>query len=160
LTLSAPSTNEDALNATFAALADPTRRAILARLATGEASVADLAAPFAMSQPAVSKHLRVLERAGLISRGRDAQRRPSRLEARPLAAATAWLQRYRDYWESNYQGLDAVLEELKAQTRAGAPKQEGKRDDTEAAARHATTRTPTTASTTTRGRAHRRRRRP
>src|SRR2546423_10961767 len=83
------------LDATFAALADPTRRAILARLAAGEASVVELARPFAMSQPAISKHLKVLERAGLISRGQDAQRRPRRLEAKPLAEATKWLERYR-----------------------------------------------------------------
>ena len=101
------------LDATFAALADPTRRAILARLATGEASVTELAAPFKMSQPAISKHLKVLERAGLVSRGRDAQRRPRRLEAKPLAEATEWLERYREYWEGNYQRLDALLEELK-----------------------------------------------
>jgi DNA-binding transcriptional ArsR family regulator len=100
------------LDATFAALADPTRRAILARLASGEASVMELAGPFAMSQPAISKHLKVLERAGLISRGRDAQRRPCRLEARPLAEATEWLEGYRRFWEGNYQRLDAVLEEL------------------------------------------------
>jgi DNA-binding transcriptional ArsR family regulator len=102
-----------ALNATFAALADPTRRAILARLASGEASVTELAQPFAMSQPAISKHLKVLERAGLIARGRDAQRRPRRLEAKPLAEATQWLERYRRFWEGNYQRLDALLEELK-----------------------------------------------
>src|SRR5438477_4575581 len=101
------------LDATFAALADPTRRAILARLASGEASVAELAKPFAMSQPAISKHLKVLERAGLISRGRDAQRRPRRLEAKPLAEATEWLERYRDYWEENFQRLDALLREMK-----------------------------------------------
>jgi DNA-binding transcriptional ArsR family regulator len=89
------------LDATFAALADPTRRAILARLATGEASVTELAAPFKMSQPAISKHLKVLERARLISRGRDAQRRPRRLEAKPLAEATKWLERYREYWDGN-----------------------------------------------------------
>jgi DNA-binding transcriptional ArsR family regulator len=103
------------LNATFAALADPTRRAILARLASGQASVTQLAAPFAMSQPAISKHLKVLERAGLISRGRDAQRRPRRLEAKPLAQATEWLERYRQFWEGNFQRLDALLDELKAQ---------------------------------------------
>jgi DNA-binding transcriptional ArsR family regulator len=105
---------QDRLDATFAALADPTRRAILARLASGEeASVAELAEPFAMSQPAVSKHLKVLERAGLISRGRDAQRRPRRLEAKPLAEANEWLEHYREIWEGNYQRLDAVLDELK-----------------------------------------------
>ena len=104
----------DRLDATFAALADPTRRAILARLASGEASVSELAEPFAMSQPAISKHLRVLERAGLISRGRDAQRRPRRLDAKPLAQATGWLERYRECWEGNFQRLDALLIELKS----------------------------------------------
>ena len=101
------------LDATFAALADPTRRAILARLASGDASVAELTRPFDISQAAISKHLKVLERAGLISRGVDAQRRPRRLEAAPLAEATEWLERYRRYWEANYQRLDAVLGELK-----------------------------------------------
>ena len=101
------------LDATFAALADPTRRAILARLATGEASVTELAKPFAMSQPAISKHLKVLERAGLISRGRDAQRRPCRIEAKPLAEASGWLENYRRVWEDNFQRLDALLDELK-----------------------------------------------
>jgi DNA-binding transcriptional ArsR family regulator len=101
------------LDATFAALADPTRRAILARLASGEASVTELAKPFAMSQPAISKHLKTLERAGLISRGRDAQRRPCRIEARPLADATGWLEAYRRIWEGNFQRLDALLSELK-----------------------------------------------
>ena len=103
------------LDATFAALADPTRRAILSRLATGEASVMELAKPFSMSQPAISKHLRVLERAGLISRGRDAQRRPCRIEARPLAEANAWLENYRKIWEENFQRLDVLLEEMKSQ---------------------------------------------
>jgi DNA-binding transcriptional ArsR family regulator len=103
----------DRLGATFAALADPTRRAILARLASGEASVMELAEPFRMSQPAISKHLKVLERAGLISRGRDAQRRPRRLEPKSLVEATEWLERYREFWEGNYQRLDALLEELK-----------------------------------------------
>ena len=102
------------LDATFAALADPTRRAILARLVSGEASVMELAEPFAMSQPAISKHLKVLERAGLISRGRDAQRRPCRLEARPLAEATEWLDRYRQFWDASFQRLDALLDEMKA----------------------------------------------
>jgi DNA-binding transcriptional ArsR family regulator len=100
------------LNATFAALADPTRRALLARLAKGEASVTDLSEPFGMSQPAISKHLKVLERAGLISRGRDAQRRPRRLEAQPLRVATEWLENYRKYWEGNFRRLDALLQEL------------------------------------------------
>jgi DNA-binding transcriptional ArsR family regulator len=103
----------DRLDDTFAALADPTRRAILARLATGEASVLELAEPFAMSQPAISKHLKVLERAGLISRSRDAQRRPCRLEPRALATANAWLEKYRQYWERNYEQLDDLLVELK-----------------------------------------------
>ena len=103
----------DRLDATFAALADPTRRAILARLAGGEASVAELAEPFEMSQPAISKHLKVLERAGLISSGQDAQRRPRRLEATPLAEATEWLERYRRLWEENFQRLDALLDEMK-----------------------------------------------
>jgi DNA-binding transcriptional ArsR family regulator len=101
------------LDATFAALADPTRRAILARLASGEASVMELTKPFAMTQPAISKHLKVLERAGLISRGRDAQRRPRRIEARPLAEATGWLEGYRKFWEGRFQRLDALLDELK-----------------------------------------------
>ena len=105
----------DRLDATFAALADPTRRAILARLASGEASVAELAEPFAMSQPAISKHLKVLERAGLISHGRDAQRRPRRLEATPLAEATQWLEGYRKLWEASFQRLDALLDELQTQ---------------------------------------------
>ena len=104
----------DRLGATFAALADPTRRAILARLARGEASVLELARPFALTQPAISKHLKVLERAGLISRGRDAQRRPCRLEPKPLAEATDWLERYRNIWEANFQRLDDLLDELKA----------------------------------------------
>jgi DNA-binding transcriptional ArsR family regulator len=102
------------LDATFAALADPTRRAILARLASGVASVTELTEPFEMSQPAISKHLKVLERAGLISRGRDAQRRPRRLEARPLADASEWLEGYRQFWEARFQRLDALLDELKA----------------------------------------------
>jgi DNA-binding transcriptional ArsR family regulator len=102
------------LDLTFAALADPTRRAILARLATGEASVQELAEPFAVSQPAISRHLKVLERAGLISRGVDAQRRPRRLEPQRLGEAVDWIERYREIWEQNYQRLDALLEELKA----------------------------------------------
>jgi DNA-binding transcriptional ArsR family regulator len=100
------------LDATFAALADPTRRAILARLASGDASVAELARPFAMSQPAVSKHLKVLERAGLISRGRDAQRRPRRLEARPLAEANEWLENYRRFWAAIFGRLDVLLDQI------------------------------------------------
>jgi DNA-binding transcriptional ArsR family regulator len=109
------------LDATFAALADPTRRAILARLASGEASVNELAEPFAMSQPAISKHLKVLERAGLISRGRDAQRRPCLLEAAPLAEANEWLESYRQFWEDNFLRLDALLEEMKPRSRKRKP---------------------------------------
>jgi DNA-binding transcriptional ArsR family regulator len=107
-------TQSHSLDATFAALADPTRRAILARLATGEASVMDLAKPFSMSQPAISKHLKVLERAGLISTGQDAQRRPRKLEPQPLAAASQWLEEYKRIWERNFQRLDALLDEMKA----------------------------------------------
>ncbi len=102
------------LDSTFAALADPTRRAILARLAQGEATVMELAGPFTMSQPAISKHLKVLERAGLVSRGRGAQRRPVKLEAKPMAEAAAWLEAYRKFWETRYGALDALLGELQA----------------------------------------------
>lgn len=102
------------LDLTFAALADPTRRAILARLATGEATVTELAKPFEMSQPAISKHLKVLERAGLISMDVDAQRRPRKLEPKRLEEAVDWIERYRDIFEQNYQRLDALLEELQA----------------------------------------------
>lgn len=102
------------LDATFFALSDPTRRAILARLAEGEASVNELAAPFEISQPAVSKHLKVLERAGLVSVGRDGQRRPRRLEPEPLTAATEWIERYRAVWEANFRRLDVLLDELQA----------------------------------------------
>ena len=105
------------LDATFAALADPTRRALLTRLADGAATVAELAAPFDMSQPAISKHLKVLERAGLISRGREAQRRPRTLEPRPLADANDWIERHRRIWEANFKRLDAVLQELKGKQR-------------------------------------------
>jgi DNA-binding transcriptional ArsR family regulator len=101
------------LDATFAALADPTRRALLARLASGEASVSELAEPFDMSQPAISKHLKVLERAGLVSMGKDAQRRPRRLEALPLAEASRWLDGYRRFWEDSYRRLDVLLGEMK-----------------------------------------------
>lgn len=110
----------DVLDATFAALADPTRRAILARLARGEATVTELAEPFSMSQPAISKHLKVLERAGLISRGRDAQRRPCRLEPRRLVEAEAWIERFRRTWEGHYARLDTLLDELRA-TDGGDP---------------------------------------
>lgn len=105
------------LDATFAALADPTRRAILARLAQGEATVTELVSPFKLSQPAISKHLKVLERAGLITRGRDAQKRPCRIEARPLAEANGWLENYRAIWEANFDRLDNLLDELKSQTK-------------------------------------------
>ena len=113
------------LDATFAALADPTRRAILARLALGEASVNELAQPFEMSQPAISKHLKVLEHAGLISRGRDAQRRPCRLETQPLSDATGWLEHYRTLFEARFRRLDALLEEMKADRAKPKPKQKG-----------------------------------
>jgi DNA-binding transcriptional ArsR family regulator len=103
----------DALSATFSALADPTRRAILARLASGEVSVTKLAEPFEMSMPAVSKHLKVLERAGLIARGREAQWRPCRLEAGPLKDVSDWLEHYRRFWEESFDRLDAYLVELK-----------------------------------------------
>jgi DNA-binding transcriptional ArsR family regulator len=109
------------LDTTFAALADPTRRAILARLSGGDASVTDLAEPFAMSQPAISRHLKVLERAGLVSRRRDAQRRPVHLEARPLAEATGWLENYRQFWERRFAKLDTLLDELKS-ARAPRPR--------------------------------------
>lgn len=105
------------LDATFAALADPTRRAILARLATGEASVNELAKPFKMSQPAISKHLKVLERAGLISKGTDKQRRPRRIEAEPLKVANEWIERYRQFWEVRYDHLDSLLEEMKIEAK-------------------------------------------
>jgi DNA-binding transcriptional ArsR family regulator len=103
----------DPLSATFAALADPTRRAILARLTEGAATVKELSAPFAMSGPAVSKHLRVLERAGLISRGRQAQWRPCRLEARPLQEVAEWAEDYRRFWDASYDRLDDYLQQLK-----------------------------------------------
>jgi DNA-binding transcriptional ArsR family regulator len=111
------------LDSVFAALADPTRRAILARLASGETTVMDLAEPFEMSQPAISKHLKVLERAGLVSRRREAQKRPCRLEGAPLAQASGWLESYREFWEKSYLNLDAVLAELKV----GRTKRGGKR---------------------------------
>jgi DNA-binding transcriptional ArsR family regulator len=117
-----PAPNDAHLDTTFAALADPTRRAILARLTAGELSVMELAQPFAMSQPAISRHLKVLENAGLISRGRDAQRRPCRLEAAPLREATAWLERYRQHWERRFAQLDQLLEELKTKEKRNAKK--------------------------------------
>jgi DNA-binding transcriptional ArsR family regulator len=115
----------DRLNATFLALSDPTRRAILARLSLGEASVNELAEPFDMSQPAISKHLKMLERAGLVTRGRDAQRRPCRIEAQPLEAAYLWIERYRQMWDMNFERLDTLLEEL--QSTKTAPQRRSKR---------------------------------
>ena len=110
--MSAMNTQEIDLNATFGALADPTRRAILARLSRSDASVLELAEPFDMSQPAISKHLKVLERAGLIERGRDAQRRPCRLDPRRLKQAAEWLGTYREFWEASYERLDDYLQGL------------------------------------------------
>ena len=110
----------DHLTATFGALADPTRRAILARLVSGEANVTELARPFDMSQPAISKHLKVLERAGLISRGRDAQSRPCRLEAGRLKEATEWMERYRRFWAESFDRLEVVVAELKKKERGHA----------------------------------------
>ncbi len=107
----------DALSTTFAALADPTRRAILARLTTGEASVTELAQPFAMSMPAISKHLKVLERAGLIARGRAAQWRPCRIKAGPLKDVSDWVERYREIWEQRFDRLDAYLAKIQNRTR-------------------------------------------
>ena len=105
------------LDMTFAALADPTRRAILARLASGQASVTELARPFSMSQPAISKHLKVLEYAGLISRSQDAQRRPRRIEGKPFAQASSWLENYRGFWEGSFERLDTLLDEMKTKER-------------------------------------------
>ena len=109
----------DRLSSTFAALADPTRRAILARLASGEKSVNELAEPFEMSLPAVSKHLKVLESAGLISRGREAQWRPCRIEAGPLRDISNWVERYRQFWEESFDRLDAYLREIQAKEKKG-----------------------------------------
>jgi DNA-binding transcriptional ArsR family regulator len=113
---------ENRLDRTFVALADPTRRAILARLARGEATVTELAKPFSISQPAISKHLKILERAALISVGQDAQRRPRKLAARPLAEASAWLERYREAWEVNFERLDGLLEEMQRPAARPRPK--------------------------------------
>lgn len=109
----------DRLSSTFAALADPTRRAILARLALGESSVTELAAPFDMSMPAISKHLKVLERAGLVARGREAQWRPCRLEAAPLKDAARWIEHYRRFWEQSFDRLDDYLRKLKKEKKNG-----------------------------------------
>jgi DNA-binding transcriptional ArsR family regulator len=107
--------NATRLNKIFSALADPTRREILARLASGDATVNELVEPFAMTQPAISRHIKVLEQAGLISRGRDAQKRPCHLEARPLSEVSQWLETYRHFWGDRFERLDAVLNELKLQ---------------------------------------------
>ena len=112
-------TASDQLDRTFAALADPTRRAILARLARGEATVTELAAPFAMTLPAISKHLKVLQRAGLIARGRERQRRPARLQAEPLKEVVDWADEYRRFWEESYDRLDEYLEELQGEGEEG-----------------------------------------
>lgn len=119
-------TPADRLDMTFAALADPTRRAILARLTESDATVLELARPFAMSQPAISKHLKVLEQAGLITRGRDAQRRPCRLNAKRLRDATGWLEDFRRFWDTSFQRLDQLLEELQPERRPGAKKHKGR----------------------------------
>ena len=119
----------DRLSATFAALADPTRRAILARLASGETSVTELAEPFDMSLPAVSKHLKVLERAGLILRGREAQWRPCRIEPRALKEVDEWLERYRRFWEQSFDRLDDYLRELQAKEKKDGRKSKAKRRD-------------------------------
>jgi DNA-binding transcriptional ArsR family regulator len=116
----------DQLSTTFAALADPTRRAILSRLASGECSVTELAEPFAMSLPAVSKHLRVLERAGLIARGREAQWRPCRIEAAPLKAVAEWTEQYRQIWETRFDNLELYLQELTAQEKNNGKRHGGK----------------------------------
>jgi len=118
--------SSDQLDATFAALAAGSVDADGPRLASGNASVNELAQPFAMSQPAISKHLRVLERAGLFSRGKDAQRRPRRIEAQPLAAASDWLETYRKFWENSFERLDTLLEELKVEEKRRGPTRPGK----------------------------------
>ncbi len=124
-----PHTPADPMSATFAALADPTRRAILARLATGEATVTDLIAPFELTQPAISKHLRVLERAGLIEQGRRAQWRPRRLRAEPLRDIAAWVDQYRRHWEESFDRLDAYLQEIQLQDQASDPHRQGRGHD-------------------------------
>jgi DNA-binding transcriptional ArsR family regulator len=116
----------DPLSATFAALADPTRRAILARLAAGEATVKELSAPFAMSGPAISKHLRVLERAGLVTRGREAQWRPRKLEATPLKEIADWAENYRRFWDPSYERLDEYLQHLKERERNHGHRKQGR----------------------------------
>jgi len=117
----------DRLSTTFAALADPTRRAILARLANGETTVNELAKPFAMSLPAISRHLKVLEHAGLISRGRDAQWRPARLEAAPLAQASGWIEKYRRFWDESFDRLDSYINELQRTEKSHPPNRKKRR---------------------------------
>jgi DNA-binding transcriptional ArsR family regulator len=124
VTATATATDTDRLDRTFHALADPTRRAILARLAEGEASVGELAAPFRMTLPAVSKHLKVLERAGLIARGRDRQRRPARLDAGPLEEVAEWTEQYRRFWEESYDRLEEYLQELQGRRKGDGRKRE------------------------------------
>lgn len=119
--------DSDQLDAVFSALADPTRRAMLARLAQGEASVSELAEPFAISQPAVSRHLKVLEQAGLVVKGRDAQRRPCRLDIEAMGMANGWIEKYRKVWEENFGRLDTLLNELKATGDAGPDNSKGSR---------------------------------
>lgn len=119
-------TESERLDATFGALADPTRRAILARLAKGQATVNDLVKPFNISQPAISKHLKVLERAGLITKDIDKQRRPRRIEAKPMAEASEWLEKYREFWETNYERLDSLLSVMKTEEKTKRRKRNGK----------------------------------
>ena|SRR3990172_9454829 len=125
----ATATSSDPISSTFAALADPTRRAILSRLSSGEASVTEIAAPFEMTLPAVSKHLKVLERAGLIGRGREAQWRPCRLNARPLKDADEWLERYRRHWEESFDRLDGYLQELQQKERKHGQEKSLRKED-------------------------------
>jgi DNA-binding transcriptional ArsR family regulator len=119
----------DQLSKTFSALADPTRRAILSHLAGGEATVTEIAAPFEMSLPAVSKHLKVLEEAGLIARGREAQWRPARLRAEPLKAADEWIERYRQFWEQRFDRLEQYLDEIQEQKKIPRPEREKRKEN-------------------------------
>lgn len=125
-------TPSEQLDATFVALADPTRRAILARLMSGEASVNELAEPFSISQPAISKHLKILERAGLVSRSADGTRRPVKIEAAPMKEAVDWLEKYRRFWEQSYKRLDALLEILQTPVNQPGPSKPSKRSDKDA----------------------------
>lgn len=118
----------DHLNLTFAALSDPTRRAILARLAKGEATVTQIAEPFAMSLPAITKHLKVLERAGLITRGKEAQWRPCKLEAKPLRNASDWIEQYRAFWEESFDRLEDYLQEIQQKENAGKEKKKERKN--------------------------------